>query len=56
MRVESFRDGAGTIVPPGTGPRVQAGRLTIKRLTIKMDDSGSDARSLEAPIVQVTDG
>ena len=30
MRVESFRDGVGTIVPPGRLPRVQAGRLTTK--------------------------
>jgi len=28
MRVESFRDGDGTVVPPGSGPWVQAGRLT----------------------------
>ncbi len=51
MRVESFRDGTGTMVPPGSGPGVQGGRLTIR-----IGGSGSDARSLEAPIVQVTDG
>ena len=51
MRVESFRDGDGTMVPPRSGPRVQAGRLTTR-----IGGPGSDAGSLEAPIVQVTDG
>ena len=32
MRVESFRDGDGTMVPPGSGPRVQAGRRRAAEL------------------------
>ncbi len=51
MRVESFRDGSGTMVPPRSGLGVQAGRLTTR-----IGGPGSDAGSLEAPIVQVTDG
>ena len=50
MRVESFRDGDGTMVPPGSVPGVHGGRLTTTM------GSGGDARSPEAPIVQVTDG
>ena len=46
----SCRDGAGTMVPPGSAPGVRGGRLTIRMAC------GSDAGSLEAPIVQVTDG
>ncbi|MFZ0192056.1 MAG: hypothetical protein WAL72_34490 [Streptosporangiaceae bacterium] len=51
MRVESFGDGDGTMVPPGSGPRVRAGRLITT-----IGGPGGDARSLEAPIVQVPDG
>jgi hypothetical protein len=51
MGVESFRDGDGTMVPPGI-------RAPGRGRTAHDYDggSGSDARSLEAPIVQVTDG
>jgi hypothetical protein len=50
MRVESFCDGHGTMVPSGSAPRIEAGRLMATM------GFGRDARSLEAPIVLVTDG
>ena len=50
MRVESFREAPARWCRPNQD-YVQGGRLTTR-----VGGSGSDVRSLEAPIVQVTDG